>query len=277
MLWLASSLAVAYKLTRRPHSLAPEPPPAVAWATIEPVRLNTDDGLELGAWYMPGRPDGPSFVLLHGFRSRRDESLPLAETLANEGCSVLAVTMRAHGDSEGNYNDVGYSARHDVAAAVAWLEQRRPGKPVFVQGTSMGAAAAIYAAAELQTRVRGYILECPFDDIRSAVRNRVSGHLPWPLDSVAYAGLRLVGPIFLPDLDRMAPVNYVAAIPETVPVLVMTGGRDRRARPAEVRAVYERIASHARLVVFPEADHGHLAEQCGAAYRAAVIDFLQKK
>jgi alpha-beta hydrolase superfamily lysophospholipase len=216
-------------------------------------------------------------VLLHSYRSRRIESMPTAEILVGEGYSVLAVTQRAHGDSEGDYTDVGYSARHDVVVAVEWLEARRPGKPILVQGTSMGAAAAIYAAKDLQTRVSGYIFECPFDDIRSAVRNRLSGQLPWPLDVTAYAGLNLFAPIFLPNMDRMKPVEHVAAIPESVPVLVLSGGRDRRARPEEVRAIYDRIASHAKLVVFPEADHGHLAEQCGEPYRAAVIDFVRKK
>ena len=153
VVWLTASLFVSYKLTRRPHALVAEPPPSVTWAVIEPVRLHTSDGLELGAWYMPGRPGGPSAVLLHGYRSRRSESIPIAEILVNEGYSVLAVSMRAHGDSEGDYTDVGYSSRRDVEAAVAWLEQRRPGKPILVQGTSMGAAAAIYAAEDLQTRV----------------------------------------------------------------------------------------------------------------------------
>jgi alpha-beta hydrolase superfamily lysophospholipase len=275
--WLASSFFVAYKMTRRPHPLAAEPPPAVTWATIEPVRLHTCDGLELGAWYMPGRDDGPSVLVLHGHRSDRGECLQLAEMLVGEGCSVLAISLRAHGDSTGDYNDVGYSARHDVVAAVAWLEQRRPGSPVFVQGTSMGAAAAIYAAAELQTRVHGYILECPYRDIRSAVRTRTSAYLPRPLDCVAYAGLNLVGPIFLPELDRMSPLNAVTSIPATVPVLVLAGGRDNRALPDDVKAIYERISSHARLLMYPNAVHGQFVSQGGETYRAAVVEMLKTK
>ncbi len=274
VVWLVSSLFAAYKLTRRPHTLIAEPPPAVTWAAIESVRLHTCDGLELGAWYMPGKADGPSVLVLHGFRSNREESLPLAEMLSREGCSVLAISLRAHGDSAGDYNDIGYSARHDVVAAVDWLEKRRPGKPVFVQGTSMGAAAAIYAAEELQTRVRGYILECPYRDIRSAVRTRTVAYLPWPLDYAAYTGLNLVGPIFMPDIDRMSPLNAVSSIPKTVPVLVMAGGRDNRALPDDVKAIYERIESHARLLVFPNAGHGDLIGPGGETYRAAVVELL---
>jgi pimeloyl-ACP methyl ester carboxylesterase len=277
VVWLASSLFVAYKLTRRPHPLMAEPPPAVTWAAIESVRLQSSDGLDLGAWYMPGRDEGPSVLVLHGFRGSRKETLPLDEMLVREGCSVLAISMRAHGDSAGDYNDVGYSARHDVAAAVAWLEKRRPGKSIFVQGTSMGAAAAIFAGEELKSRVNGYILECPYRDIRSAVRARTALFLPWPLDYAAYAGLNLVGGIFMPDVDRMSPIDHVAEIPASVPVLVVAGGHDNRALPDDVRAIYERISKHARLLILPDAVHGYFVTQGGEEYRAAVAEFLGLK
>ncbi len=274
--WLLVSAAVAYKLTRRPHAPFAEPIPAVSWAAVEPLRLRACDGLEIGAWFMSGSEGGPSVILLHGYNRCRSDSLTLAEMLVHEGYSVLAITLRSHGDSAGGAHDIGYSARHDVVAAVAYLEQRRPGRPIFVQGTSLGAAAAIYAGGELQTRVDGYILECPFRDIRSAVRNRASAFLPFPLDDIAYAGLYLVGPIFLPDMERMSPVDRVAEIPGSVPLLIMAGGCDNRARPEEVEAIYRRVASHASFVLFPEASHGQFCTQGGEAYRAAVLAFLSK-
>jgi pimeloyl-ACP methyl ester carboxylesterase len=89
--------------------------------------------------------------------------------------------------------------------------------------------------------------------------------------------LNLMGPVFLPEMERMSPVDRVAEIPDTVPLLIMAGGRDDRARPAEVEAIYRRVASHARLVVFPEAVHGEFCRQGGPAYREAVLAFLPKR
>ncbi len=80
--------------------------------------------------------------------------------------------MRAHGDSSGEFNDIGYSARLDVVAAVEFLERRRPARPILIHGTSLGAAAATFAAEELGHRVHGYVLECPYRDLRTAVWNR---------------------------------------------------------------------------------------------------------
>jgi pimeloyl-ACP methyl ester carboxylesterase len=59
-----------------------------------------------------------------------------------------------------------------------------------------------------------------------------------------------------------------------VPVLILAGGADRKAEPAEARALAERLAGHARLVVIEGGEHGRLEEADPAAYRAAVTAFL---
>ena len=130
--WLAASYAVAARLTRRAKPVAPEAVPAVPWGQAEPLTLTTPDGQMLGAWFFPGRAELPTVVLLHGNGESRTACLPQAELLASAGYPVLTVTLRAHGDSTGDRNDMGYSARHDALAAVAWSEARRPGAPVVV-------------------------------------------------------------------------------------------------------------------------------------------------
>ena len=59
-----------------------------------------------------------------------------------------------------------------MIAAVEFLERHRPGKPIVVLGASLGAAAAVFASGELAHRVQGYILESPYKDLKTAVRNR---------------------------------------------------------------------------------------------------------
>jgi alpha-beta hydrolase superfamily lysophospholipase len=275
ILWLIASWFCVYRLTRRERPPFAEPAPAVRWGQIEALRLPTADGQELGAWFVPGPDNGPSVLLLHGNGECRRSGVPLAEFFVKQGCSVLLLSLRAHGDSTGEVNDIGYSARHDVVAAVGYLEQRREDRPTLVQGTSLGAAAALYAAEALGTRVRGYILEAPFADLRTAVRNRTENHLPFPLDRVAYAGLALTGPLVLPELDRMAPVEAIGAIPTSVPVVLMAGGRDRLARPEEARALYGRVREHARLVWFEQAGHESYYAHDPALYQEAVGDLLR--
>jgi alpha-beta hydrolase superfamily lysophospholipase len=274
-LWLLVSLTFVYVLTRRPHARFAEPAPAIAWGTLEEHRFRTSDGETLGAWLHRGRPDGASVVLLHGNRGCRRDSLPAAEFFAGQNCAVLLVSLRAHGDSTGEVNDFGYSARHDVIAAVQFLEKEHPGLPIIVNGTSMGAAAAIFASEDLGTRVSAYILESPYCDLHRAVRNRTALYLPPVLDRIAYAGIAVAGPLILPQANHIAPIDYVEGIPPTIPVLFLSGTRDQRACSSEAQALCDRIANHARLVLFEGAGHGCLIREDQRRYAEVVAPLLR--
>ncbi|MFL5331487.1 MAG: alpha/beta hydrolase [Gemmataceae bacterium] len=194
VVWLGASFAVAWKRTSRSDPITAEPPPPASLGSVDSFRLRTSDGEELGAWYIPGRADKPGVVLLHGNRAHRGAMCNIAQILHDAGYALLIPTLRAHGDSTGERNDFGYSARHDVVAAVDELQRRRPESRVIVFGQSMGAAAALFAADELQHHVDGYVLECPYEHLFKAVRNRTRAELPMGLDWIAYAGLRTVSP-----------------------------------------------------------------------------------
>ncbi len=274
--WLGISLLVAYKLTHRLERAGRGGHAEPGWAKLESHRLETKDGEEVGAWFIDGSAETPSVLVIHGHKGGRANSLARAELLASQGYAVLMITLRAHGDSSGDFDDVGFGARNDVIAGVEFLEARRPGRPVIVDGNSMGAAAAVFAARELGGRVRGYILESAYQDLRTAVWNRVEEALPPMLDLAAYAGLNLVSPLFLPNLDEISPLKAIAGIPEDVPVLILSGGGDHLARPEEARALHEKVASHGRLVVFPGAGHGDLLSNRPELYRSTVLEFCRE-
>lgn len=274
--WLLASYAAAYKLTRRSGPSQAEPAPALAWGHAIPFRLSTADGQELGAWFIDGRPDRPIVLLLHGNGGRRSACLAEAELAASTGSAVLLISFRAHGDSTGEVNDFGYSGRRDVIAAVEWLRERHPGRPVVVWGQSLGAAAALFAAAELGDRVSGYILECPYQDIRTATRNRTRLHLPPVVEYVAYTGFSVVAPAVLPNADEDSPLRAAARLPSSARVLVLTGSDDRRARPSEAAAIVNAVGERAELVVIEGGDHLRLAGSSPEKYRNAITGFLAR-
>ena len=274
-IWLLVSWAVAYRLTHRRHRPFAEPVPVVAWVKLEPHRFSTGDGHEIGAWYAQGRrPEAPSVLLIHGNGGNRAHCLARAELLASEGCSVLLISLRAHGDSTGEFNDIGYGARNDVVAAVDFFERRRPGSPIVILGTSLGGAAALFAAKDLGHRVHGYILESPYQDLKRAVRNRTENELPPILDWLAYRGLLTVAPLVLPHLDQISPLDAIRNIPDDVPILILAGENDISARPDEAQALFDRVQSHAELHVFPKAGHLQMMQTDPARYRRAVLDLI---
>ncbi len=278
IIWLAASAWVSWRLTRRGSGPFAEPAPVVGTVCPESIRLKTCDDQQIGGWLARGDADKPCVLRLHGVNASRGQMLPVMLWLAESRFTVLAISFRAHGDSTGEVNDVGWSARHDVVAAVDFLWKEFPRRPVFIVGRSMGAAAAIFAAEELKTEVAGYFLEQPYKDLKSAVWNRLQNHLPPVLDWVAYRGMRLWAPAFLPvDSDQISPYEHIAAIPPSVPVVIITGSADRDARPDEVKAVASRVRSGAKLVVFEGAGHEDLERRDPQLYRASLMELLRSR
>jgi uncharacterized protein len=272
--WLGSASIVARVLTHRRHARAAEVVPADLADRIRCARLFTIDGEDIGAWFVAGDAAKPIVILLHGMGGDRTTLLPKLRVLADRGYGVAALSLRTCGDSSGERNDIGLSARHDVVAAVEFIERECPGRRIVIDGGSMGAAAAMFAARELGDRVAGYILECPFRDLRTAVRNRLELFLPPVLDRVAWAGLLAVAPIFAPELDDVRPVDAVAAIPRTTPVLILASLADDHARPDEARAIQARIADHSELVFHASAAHDRLFSADSSWWGTAVFGFL---
>ncbi len=273
--WLGSSAIVAGKLTRRSRPRFPEPPPTVGWAEFEGHTLETSDGQQIGGWLVRGDQHKGCVLLLHGNGESRRQMLPGIQLLAQARFTVLAISLRGHGDSSGERNDIGWSARHDVVAAVAFLKRECPGQEVFIVGRSLGSAAAIFAAQELGGKVAGYVLEQPYKDLDSAVWNRLENHLLPIFDSMAYLGLRLWSPLFLPVSPRqISPFEQITNIPGDVPVLILTGSTDQHARLCDVKDVYDQVASHAQLIVFDGAAHVPLHDYDPRRYEATLLDFL---
>ena len=273
--WLLSAAIVIWRLTHRARQPFAEPIPSWGAESIEEIRIETSDGECLGAWFLASSDARTSIVILHGNGGSRSSEAELLRQLFAERVSVLAPTLRAHGDSTGTTNDFGWSARADVIACVAFLERRIPGTKIVVLGNSVGSAAAIYAAKELDHRVTAYVLEAPYRDIRAATHHRLAAYLPPPLDDVAYAGLRLLAPVMLsPRLDDLSPIGRITDIPANVAVVFLSGAEDRLAPIAEVEEIHSHCAAGSKLVAFPGAGHHDLAATDPTRYAATLREVL---
>ncbi|MFZ1935490.1 MAG: alpha/beta fold hydrolase [Thermoguttaceae bacterium] len=276
ILWLAASAWVAWRFTRRGSGPFAEPAPVIAGKFAESVRLTTCDNQQIGGWLTRGDGDKPCVLLLHGMDASRGQMAPVMRSLAELRITALAISFRAHGDSTGEVNDIGWSAQHDVVAAVDFLRKQFPRRPIFIVGRSMGAAAAVFAAGELKTDVAGYLLEQPYKDLKSAVWNRLQHRLPPVLDWMAYCGMRLWSPVFLPvSPDEISPYEHIAAIPPSVPVVILAGSADRHAHLDEVKAVAGRVRSGAKLVIFEGAKHEDLDRRDRQLYWNSLMGLLQ--
>lgn len=105
------------------------------------------------------RGEGPLVVCVPGMGDLRSVFRFVIPGLAAAGYRVASMDLRGHGDS-----DVTFDAYDDVAAAtdVLALIRELGGGPAVIVGNSMGAGAAVWAAAEDPGVVRGLVLIGPF-------------------------------------------------------------------------------------------------------------------
>jgi pimeloyl-ACP methyl ester carboxylesterase len=102
--------------------------------------------------------EGPLVVCVPGMGELRSSYRFLAADLATAGFRVASLDLRGHGDS-----DDGFDSFDDEAAAadiLALIDEL--GGPALVVGNSMGAGAAVIAAAERPDSVAGLVLVGPF-------------------------------------------------------------------------------------------------------------------
>ena len=288
---LAYRFALVYR-TRAgfPRRRPPTITPAERGLPFEPTSVPSDGG-PLPAWFIPARNGraGPGVVLVHGWESARDRTLPNAEILHAAGFHVLTFDVRGHGANppETLPISVGEFAA-DALAAFEVLMSRNEVTAGALLGHSLGAVGTIIAAAELGDRCAALVsTSAPADPRRLTRQTFRLAHLPIP-EPIATPLAVLTTRVYLRprghdagDLSASRAVARYAG-----PTLLVHGGLDsvvpishlhrleRAARAGQSR----RIAAGApaggpiETLVVPEGRHSWLYEH--VEYRRAVAAFL---
>ena len=102
--------------------------------------------------------DGPLVVLVPGMGDLRTSYRFFAPALRAAGYRVACSDLRGHGDSDTTFSS--YGDTETAGDIVALIEELQG--PAVVVGSSMGAGAAVIAAADRPELVRGLVLLGPF-------------------------------------------------------------------------------------------------------------------
>ncbi|HEU5001537.1 MAG TPA: alpha/beta fold hydrolase [Actinomycetota bacterium] len=193
-------------------------------------------------------------VLAHGlFAHRRLPSLQaLAESLARFG-PVWTIDLRGHGGSAGACT-LGELEADDIAAATAHARASTT-LPIVTIGLSMGAAAAVRAAAfrERPDAVVAISGPAPWRARRAwgAWKTSLTWRLPGARQAAAaLTGFRLSGQ----TPWGPSPLDSIAFIAPT-PVLIVHGTDDPFFPPAEARALFAAAGEPKGLAIYPGGGH----------------------
>ncbi|MGH9338922.1 MAG: alpha/beta hydrolase [Acidobacteriota bacterium] len=247
-LLLASLIANA---STRPQDRELTATPADYGREYRDVQFPSRDGLTLSGWYLEGEDKRFAVILCHGLFRNRQEVLERACALNRSGYPALLFDFRSHGESEPKYVSLGYQERLDVLGACDFLRKTEKEDHPVLFGVSMGAVAAIHAAAELQSRPSAIIADSPFASLDETVARHVTLFLGLPAFPFAN--------VFIWNLTRMSGfdgtrLNTEQALRglQPVPILLLYGEHDPRMPESMARQLFKAIPHQSKQLVFLE-------------------------
>jgi pimeloyl-ACP methyl ester carboxylesterase len=244
--------------------------------------------------------EGPLVVLVPGLGDLRSAYRFLAPALCHAGYRVACTDLRGHGDSDTTF--ASYGDAETASDIIALIEELHG--PAVVVGNSMGAGAAVYAAAERPDLINGLVLVGPF--VRNGnigaiqrVLLRIAMARPWaalswnsylpklykgqrPVDFEEYrksvvAGLRRPG--YAKSFSLTTRTDHTVAelrLGEVLaPTLVVMGEKDPDFPDPRAEAQWIAQALNASVCMVPDAGHYPQSQQPEITTRAA-LNFLKE-
>ena len=242
-------------------------------ARLSRVAFESADGITLAGW--SGEPAGgaATIILSHGLPGDKRDMAGLAGALMDAGFAVLAFDFRNWGESARTPVTLGHREVHDVLGAVAFVQRfAGPRRRIGIVGLSMGAAAAILAAAR-SPAIEAVVADSSYARLDHAVE-RMARRVGGPLAAFVWHRARRVGEhlIGLP-LASVAPIAAIAAISPR-PVMIIHGERDRLTDVGDARALYQACGAPKCLWIVEQAGHARTRRVGTAEYDRRVVGFF---
>ncbi len=267
MLWGGGSFYVAYALTHPPKT-AIHSREDLGGRPIETIRLTTEDGVSLEAWYVPNDGD-KAVILLAGIGSERRQMVRHGEYYVELGYTVLMPDLRASGNSGGDIVSLGWYERRDLAVCHAFLKKMGH-EHIGADGFSLGAATICYSFQD-NLDWAFVVAESAYHCIDSAMEHRLDMfNVP---HFVALPARWFTEKLLGVSAEELRPIDYMPLC--KAPALIVSGDSEIVLTSQETEALFEKCGSPMkRLHLFKGGQHQNFLKHFPDEYRQVLKDFL---
>jgi alpha-beta hydrolase superfamily lysophospholipase len=248
------------------------------------------DGITLSFSAVLPDPIRMVLVIVHGLSEHRGRYQRLQLDLAKEGIASYAYDQRGFGESDGsrthmeNYTDL----LLDLKRVLEFVREGHPDRKMVILGHSFGGAVAAAFCIDYPNAADGLVLSAPAYDVPAlpfrlrfigTLLNRLLPSRPvrypsnpeWlsrdPAIGVAFRNDPLVQragtPRFYVEFGRMSEHLHRFAEKITLPTLILQGSRDRIVFPSGARALFGRIGSAKKKILWYDGFYHEVFNEIG--------------
>lgn len=258
------------------HELSKEEEWLEKYSKFEEVFTTSFDGLKLHGYQVLNKDTNKWAITVHGYMTDAFSLSTKALHYYEIGYNVLAIDLRGHGKSKGNYIGMGYHDAKDLIEWIKYINSKYSDAEILIHGVSMGAATVMIASSldELPTNVKVIIEDCGYTCALEQFKFQLKKlfNLPsFPILNIANIAVKIKAGYFL---NEASPIEAVKN--SKVPMMFIHGDKDTFVPFYMLDELYDACSSEKSKLVVKEASHAHAEDENPDLYWSQIDKFVNK-
>lgn len=220
-----------------------------------------DFGHDRAVIVVPGRTEG----LRYGYY--------FARPYEKSGYNVLVIDQRAHGESDGDYNTIGFEEHRDVIAWAMLLHDHFGVRSVLLHGICIGASCALFAitAKNCPDYIDGLVAEGMYPTFYDSFKNHVIERKKPTFPTMQFVNMWMK--LYTGHTMKYGPIHVIGQLNK--PILMLHSREDAYSLPNKALELYELCpGTEKELVWFEHGAHSQLRYTDADRYDGAIEAFI---
>jgi pimeloyl-ACP methyl ester carboxylesterase len=264
---------LVYKVSH-PDGIREAVSPAFYLLPFLELRIPTQDGKELPAWWIPGLKGAPGIILAPGYGMNRADALSLATVLHDSGFNLLLYDQRGNGNGQKNASTLGLKEAGDMLQVLRFVQGRPESDrtKLGVWGVDVGAYSALQAAADCR-EVRAIVADSAYEFIADFLGYRISEDFGLNNRFVclsAFQIFRLAHLADKPSANKGLPLRQISDR-----AIFFIKGENRKGLADFTNAIYDKIQPQKEMISFKAARTHLMSGEDLRSYDRQVASFFR--